>query len=89
MLGFWALLLLSLSIFAYSEDAPPAKYRNCGCTAKNLWLDIVFAVDVSARMSTRRLSQIIDNIKSLSSKFTLDREKQQHVRLSLVTFAKD
>ncbi|KHJ76374.1 hypothetical protein OESDEN_24006 [Oesophagostomum dentatum] len=40
-------------------------------------------------MSGRSLLQITDNIKSLSSKFTFDRNKQQHVRLSLITFAKD
>ncbi|KIH59668.1 von Willebrand factor type A domain protein, partial [Ancylostoma duodenale] len=64
------------------------KHIQCACTPKKLWLDIVIAIDVSAKTNGERLAQITNSITALTSQFTFDRNDKRHVRLGITTFAK-
>ncbi|RCN37243.1 hypothetical protein ANCCAN_16856 [Ancylostoma caninum] len=88
MLLCWTLAFLSFST-AVSGNISTDKHITCACTAKNLWLDIVIAIDVSAKTTGERLGQITKSITALTSQFTFDRNENRHVRLGIVTFAKE
>ncbi|EYC16515.1 hypothetical protein Y032_0033g2700 [Ancylostoma ceylanicum] len=84
----WTLAILFYSTTA-SENVATDKHPKCACTAKNLWLDIVIAIDVSSKTTGERLAQVADSISKLTRQFTFDRNDNRHVRLGIVTFAKE
>ncbi|EPB70138.1 lectin C-type domain protein, partial [Ancylostoma ceylanicum] len=56
---------------------------------QRLQLDIVIAIDVSSKTTGERLAQVADSISKLTRQFTFDRNDNRHVRLGIVTFAKE
>ncbi|EYC40177.1 hypothetical protein Y032_0625g792 [Ancylostoma ceylanicum] len=68
-------------------DVMPKDFLNCSCTEQNLWLDIVFIIDVSASMGHEGLVEIFANMITLVSDFTFDRNENRHVRIGIVAVA--
>ncbi|RCN32306.1 von Willebrand factor type A domain protein [Ancylostoma caninum] len=68
-------------------DIMPKDFLNCSCTEQNLWLDIVFIIDVSASMSHESLVEIFANMITVVTDFTFDRSEDRHVRIGIVAVA--
>ncbi|RCN37245.1 hypothetical protein ANCCAN_16858 [Ancylostoma caninum] len=68
-------------------DIMPKDFLNCSCTEQNLWLDIVFILDVSASMSHESLIEIFANMITVVTDFTFDRSEDRHVRIGIVAVA--